>query len=891
MTLTPGTKLGPFEITSALGAGGMGEVYLARDTRLGRDVAIKVLPQHLSDNAEVRSRFEREAKTVSSLNHPHICTLFDVGREGETDYLVMELIEGETLAERLSKGALPTADVLRLGGQIADALDRAHRAGVIHRDLKPANVMLTKAGAKLMDFGLARATGLAGSGSGSGSTMAALTSSPTVAQALTAEGTIIGTFQYMSPEQLEGGETDARSDLWALGCVLYEMATGRRAFDGKSQASLIGSIMHTVPSPASQHAPMSPPALDQLVAACLAKDPADRVQCAHDVKFQLAWMAQSSVSGLAAPTLATVKRRPNWLPVGIAAAVGILATALVMTLLGCGGHGASGSAIAQRYSLGHANLSASSTPALAPDGTYAIFSASSGSSSQICRRDLASLEMTPIEGTEGGAAPFFSPDGEWIAFVTADAVKKVPAGGGLAQVIVTEPRVDAGAWGRDEMIYLTPRAGGSDGVTALARVASRGGTLERVATLDSTRSEVETWLPEIMPDGRTVLITVSDATGFHLIGIRPDGTRKAVVANAICGRFDASGRLVYFDTNSSAVLAAPFDPLKLELTGAAVPLTDAVRLQNLFALGREGTLLYVPEASAGSNTEVVWLDRKGKAMPAFETRGDWMQPRVSPDGKRVLLRKVGTSCELWVFDTERSALSRIVQDGDTHDAVWSPDGSRIAYDRTGAPAAMVTLTASGARETVTLAEGSERGAPQSWSRGGDLLTYVRSGRGTRQDIWIRPMDGSAPASAFLASPAREDQPAISSDGRFIAYRSGETGTDEIFVRPYPPTGTAWQISAGGGGSPVWSRDGRELYYLTGNKLMAVPVDIRAGFHAGAPVELFEGAIATARLRDYDAAPGGRFIAIRGTAGPAALPEIRVLLNWRSGLKSASRSGH
>ncbi|MCC6652869.1 MAG: serine/threonine protein kinase, partial [Candidatus Eisenbacteria bacterium] len=300
MSLSAGTKLGPYEIVAPLGAGGMGEVYRARDTRLGRDVAVKVLPQHLSANADVRARFEREAKTVSSLNHPNICTLFDVGREGETDYLVMELVEGDTLSQRLLKGALPMADVLRLGAQIADALDRAHRAGVVHRDLKPGNVMVTKSGAKLMDFGLARATTATGPVSGSGATMAALTQHPTVASPLTAEGAIVGTFQYMSPEQLEGREADSRSDLWALGCVLYEMATGKRAFEGRSQASLITAIMGSQPAPLAALAPMSPPALERVVNALLSKDADDRIQTAHDVKLQLGWISEpgsSSASG------------------------------------------------------------------------------------------------------------------------------------------------------------------------------------------------------------------------------------------------------------------------------------------------------------------------------------------------------------------------------------------------------------------------------------------------------------------------------------------------------------------------------------------------------------------------------------------------------------------
>jgi len=325
MPLAPGTRLGPYEITAPLGAGGMGEVFRATDTRLGRDVAVKVLPQHLSAHPEVRARFEREARTVSALNHPHICTLFDVGREGDTDYCVMELVEGETLAQRLTKGALPTAEVLKVGGQIADALDRAHRAGVIHRDLKPGNVMLTKSGAKLLDFGLARAGGVAGP-AGSGVAMATVTHSPTMAAPLTAEGTILGTFQYMAPEQLEGSAADARSDLWALGCVLYEMATGRRAFEGKSQASLITSIMGSEPTPISQLAPLTTPGLERLVQACLAKEPADRLQSAHDIRMQLAWLAEGgSQAGVPAPGAAMRKNheRLAW----TLAAVGLLAAA------------------------------------------------------------------------------------------------------------------------------------------------------------------------------------------------------------------------------------------------------------------------------------------------------------------------------------------------------------------------------------------------------------------------------------------------------------------------------------------------------------------------------------------------------------------------------------
>ncbi len=438
MPLSAGTRLGPYEIVAPLGAGGMGEVFRATDTRLGREVAIKVLPQHLSANPEVRARFEREAKTVSSLNHPHICTLHDVGREGDTDYLVMELVDGETLYQRLAKGALPAAEVLRLGGQIADALDRAHRAGVVHRDLKPGNVMLTRSGAKLMDFGIARATGMAGPASGSGVTMAALTQSPTMAAPLTAEGSIVGTFQYMSPEQLEGKEADARSDLWALGCVLYEMATGQRAFEGKSQASLISSIMTAQPAPIAQLAPLAPPGLERLVQACLAKDPAERLQSAHDIRMQLAWLAEGgSQAGGPAPVAARRKGRERlaWAVAAVAAA--IAAAAVGWSVLRPGGHGAEQpffASIAPAADEVRAQVNAGAIT-LSPDGSRLAKLVVRAGEQLISVYDFTTGNSNVLESTKGAEYPFWSPDGRWIGFFVDGKLAKVEATGGPSQVL------------------------------------------------------------------------------------------------------------------------------------------------------------------------------------------------------------------------------------------------------------------------------------------------------------------------------------------------------------------------------------------------------------------------------------------------------------------------
>jgi serine/threonine protein kinase len=882
MSLSPGTRLGPYEILSPLGAGGMGEVYRARDTRLGRDVAVKVLPQHLSSNAEVRSRFEREAKTVSGLNHPHICVLHDVGREGDVDFLVMELVEGETLATRLAKGALPMSETLRVGVQIADALDRAHRAGVVHRDLKPGNIMLTKSGAKLMDFGLARATGMAGPGGGSGVAMAALTQSPTVAQPLTAEGTIVGTFQYMSPEQLEGKETDARSDLWAFGCVLYEMATGRRAFEGKSQASLIGAIMHAEPTPVSQIAPLAPPELDRLVRACLVKDPADRLQSAHDAKLQLAWLADgarsSQFSGAAtAVPHVTAPKRARWPLIVIGALGGAAVLALAMMLIPHGGASDTTQGVPQRYALGSAPLDASSTPVISPDGSYVVISGNDNGTRRLYRRSISSYDLTAIAGTEEAKAPFFSPDGAWIGFCTQSAIKKIPVAGGVAQTIVLEPQVDSADWGRDDMIYFCPREGGS-GITALARVPVTGGTPVIVAELDTTVAEAEAWLPEILPDGKSVLISVSGgSSSFHIDAVSPDRKRVHLVEDALLARYAEPGYLIYMDLVSQATLCVPFDAAALRITGTAVPLTDPVDPNYCFDVSADGKLVYVPVAGVGEGRELAWLSRAGAGSLLMDTRGAWTQPRVSPDGTRILMRKAATNCELWLFDVERASLARIVQGSDNHDPVWSPDGRRIAYTQVNAGGDMVIQTVEGSRQITRIATGNERGHPASWA--GDRLVYTVSGRGTQTDIWTCLMAGPPKIEPFLVTQFDEKDPSISPDGRYIAYVTNESGANEVFVRPCPPTGEVWQVSVGGGASPLWSRNGRDLYYTLGTRMMTASIETKPSFRAGKPTQLFDGGFNTDRAHDFDIAPDGRFVAVRVPGGIAGQRELRVLLNW------------
>jgi serine/threonine-protein kinase len=545
----------------------------------------------------------------------------------------------------------------------------------------------------------------------------------------------------------------------------------------------------------------------------------------------------------------------------------------------------------QRYILGSAALQSTSVPTLGPDGTFVVFSVLDGISRRLYRRDLSSFEMTPIPGTDDGKAPFFSPDGAWIGFMTADSVKRVPVGGGIAQTITSVGRPSAGAWGNDGMIYFTQRGGGPDGSTALARVRETGGEVEVLAELDTEAGQYESWLPEILPGGETILISVLGAGGQGIASVGPDGSIRTLVPGGFLGRYVEPGYLVYVDGASQAVVVAPFDPSSVEVTGAAIPLTEQVDGAYCFDVAADGKLVYVPLPGAGEGSEIIWIDREGNVSLALETRSTWIQPRLSPDGKQILLRKTGNECELWIADVERGSLARIVHDGDTHTPIWGPDGKRIVYHEM-SEGKLVTQTVGGVRQVEVLAQGSEVGEPGSWSGGGNLFAYTRRGRETSADIWVRVMDGSSPAEPFLATEFNEQDPAISPDGKWIAYVSDETGSREVFVRSYPDNGAAWQVSNNTGRNPIWSRDGTELFFASGRKLMAVPVRPTpdGAFAAGRPEELFEGYLGSNRIRDFDVAPDGRFVSVRGAGDSEGSSELRLLLSWQQEMLRTSGGG-
>jgi len=649
MTLTAGRKLGPYEIVAPLGAGGMGEVYRARDTGLEREVAVKVLPQHLSDHPEVRSRFEREAKTVSALNHPHICILHDVGREGETDYLVMELVEGETLAQRLTRGAMAPGEVLRLGIQIADALDRAHRAGIVHRDLKPGNVMLTKSGAKLMDFGLARATGLAGPGSGSGATMAALTQSPTVAAPLTAEGTIVGTFQYMAPEQLEGKEADARSDLGALGCVLYETATGTRAFEGKSQASLIASIMGSEPAPIGRVAPLAPPGLEQVVRACLAKDPEERIQTAHDVKLQLQWIAQGgSQAGVPAPVAARRRSRERlaWSVAGLALADSLALVAVIWVRWPAPPR-------VTRFAVGEPEATNGiSWPRVSPDGTMLAFLATDSLGVQrIWVRPLDALDAHPLAGAEGNARPFWSPDSRFLAFISDGKLRKVPVSGGPAVTLSDAPGGYDGSWGRGDVILFD--GGPTDSIRA---VSGAGGVPRPATTIDHAHGDNQHGWPFFLPDGRHFLFVAYQPTATAgTIRLGTLGSLETRVIGHTDGRVEYAppGYLLY--PSGGTLLAQPFDPHSGKTRGDPVPVGEDVAMggaQGDFSVSSQGVMAYRSEKAA-QQSHLIWVTREGKPVGEAAPPGAYHDIALSPDGTHVAIAIVSGQPaheDIWVRD-------------------------------------------------------------------------------------------------------------------------------------------------------------------------------------------------------------------------------------------------
>jgi len=767
--LTPGSKLGPYEILSALGAGGMGEVYRARDTRLGRDVAVKVLPQHLSANSEVRARFEREAKAVSSLNHPYICTLHDIGREGDTDYLVMELVEGETLHTRITRGPLPPADVLRIGAQISDALDRAHRAGVIHRDLKPGNIMLAKSGVKLMDFGLARATGMANS---SASGMTAMTQSPTVAQPLTAEGTIIGTFQYMAPEQLEGKETDARSDIWALGCVLYEMATGKRAFEGSTQASLISSIMRDTPRAMSELAPMNPPALDRVVSQCLAKDPDERFQSAHDVRLALDMIRDVRTAPTGAEKAQPKRSNVSWLFVAgsllIGAALGFFASRMftpekriepprVTTLV---------------------NSGADQQPVASPDGKTVAFASARTGKSRIWIKQIASGdEVALTEGEDG--VPQFSPDGSQILYAHTSgegtSLWRVSLVGGQPRRLIDN--AVEGVWSPDgkQLAFIRPT---DDFKQGQVWVASADGSNDRLVFSDANALRWMSWSPR----GDHLLVAMAplaNAAIYFLSISVDDGKAQKVDPKAGLSLtsnpvwLGSGDRIAYAIIEALATSSTGQASRIVEQSVSTGKVRELLSLpSSCFTLGLLGAgQLLIGLSQASQNLIVVEHPGTAAAHERYLTRGAGTdrQPALSPDGQRVLFSSNRSgNLDVWEMNIETGALTRVTDSpANDWDPAYTPDGKNILWssDRGGVFEIWQAATDGSSAHQISH-DGVDAENP-TMTPDGQWILYL-SGRPEKPGAWKMRADGSNATPLVMGV----NLPQLSPDGQLFSAPTG-----------------------------------------------------------------------------------------------------------------------
>ncbi len=885
MTLSAGTRLGPYEIVSPLGAGGMGEVYKARDTRLDRDVAVKVLSTHLSTSEEVRQRFEREAKTISKFSHPHICALYDVGREGETDYLVMEFLEGESLADRLGKGALPTEQILRYGTEIADALDKAHRQGIVHRDLKPGNVMLTKTGVKLLDFGLAKPLATAGARPISGAS--SLMTEAQASQPLTERGTVLGTFQYMAPEQLEGGEADARSDIFAFGAVLYEMATGRKAFSGKSQASLIGSILRDDPPSISEAAPMVPPALNRVVRTCLAKDPEDRFQTAHDVKLQLQWIQEGgSQAGLPAPVVARRKNREKlaW----AVAAVAIAAAAVAA--FGWARRAPKPPRVVRFEIVTPPEIVTLDAPRISPDGRTLAFNATDTTGkTQVWLRPLDALAAKPLPGTEGATRPFWSPDSKFLAFFSDGKLKKIDIAGGPPQKICDAPSGSDGTWNAEGVILFDGRAN-----DPIQRVSASGGAPAIEVKADPALKIAETGWPEFLPDGKHYLymaIAPKAEDSVYRVGLLGSKESKVLAPAQTLVTYAPPGYLLF--VRDRTLVAQPFDVNAMKTTGEPVPLaekigTDVVGLAR-FSVSREGTLAY-RTGEAGSR--FLWVDRGGKELDTVGDPGESRNPMLSPTGDRLAFNqddpRTSTS-HIWVRDLARGSNSRL-SFGETNETapVWSPDGKRIVYrvDRKG-PADLVAKAADGTGEEEVLLKGEAFIIPTDWSRDGRYILFNQVGKDTGTDLWVLPTFGDRKPIVVLRTPFSEGNAVFSPDGRFIAYQSNESGRPEVYVRNFPGPGGKWQVSTAGGADAHWSADGKEITFRSPDqKVMAAAVRTTGeAFEASVPKELFLGRFQPANVRNrYAVAPDGQKFLLVAPLGRDAMAPTTVVLNWWAGLE-------
>lgn len=894
MPLTSGTRLGPYEIQLPLGSGGMGEVYHARDVRLDRSVAVKILPAHLSDHPESGERFEREARTISSLNHPHICQLHDVGEQAGVRYLVMELLEGETLADRLRRGAMPIDQALRYGSEIAEGLEAAHRRGVVHRDLKPGNVMLTKTGAKLMDFGLAKETQRVKPVSAE--LTATMTSSHVTP--LTQQGTIVGTFQYMAPEQVEGKEADARSDIFSLGAVLYEMISGKRAFAGKTLVSVAAAILEKEPESIRALQPVTPPALERAIKKCLAKDPDGRWQSAGDLASELKWIAEAA-SEVSAPP-GKVGKKSGLLPWAVTSvALAAVVTLLLLHFVGSEAKPLVRTQIASSNKLEFNFVGDNGgPPVISPDGTHIVFSARAQGKQQLFLRSMDSLNPEPIPGTEDAIFPFWSPDSRSIAFFADGKVKRMDVGGGPAVILCDAPVGRGGSWGSKGTILFSPQFS-----APIYEVPAAGGTPVAVTKL-TDKYTTHRW-PTFLPDGQHFLYLAANhaapttgETGVFWASL--DGKQNKLITLSPSNAIYASGYLLFVRQN--ALMAQPFEPSSGELKGQATVLNDDVQVdgsvwRGTFSASENGTLIYQPGV-AGGGMQLTWFDIHGKEIGKLGGPDDYYEVELSPDGKKAAAAIGSSAYVIWIFDAEHNTRTRFTFGNKVAlSPIWSRDGKQIAYMEGTygglTNQSILAKAADGSGEEHKLMDLSQtmelqQSIQQSlcdWSPDGRYILFVTgtASVGTGADIWVLPLVGDRKPYPYIAAPGNQQYAQFSPDGRWVAYASDESGQFDVYVAPFPWTGAKWQVSNGGGILPRWRRDGKEIYFLTLGSAGVFSADVNghgSSFEVGEVHTLFKVNDLSPNTagQQWAVAPDGqRFLNI--TTGDAGKLPLNLIQNW------------
>ena len=895
MTLGPGTRLGSYEITGMLGEGGMGEVYRATDTKLKREVAIKVLPEAFTQDADRLQRFEREAQVLAQLHHPHIASIFGLEESGGVRALVMELVEGPTLADRLKAGPLPLDECLSIARQIAEALEEAHEKGIVHRDLKPQNVKAPVDGkVKVLDFGLAKAMHAGGNSLGSDPSLSpTLLNSPTLTSVQgTQLGVILGTAAYMSPEQARGSAIDRRADIWAFGVVLYEMLSGKSPFAADTLSDTLAGVLKTEIDfsklPAS-----TPRAVRRLLHGCLERNPKNRLRDIGDARLTLEELARGGSDEAAiVSTAAGESAAKRILPWAIAAVALVAAIGLAITHRGANAKAERplttfGILIPPEYFLPKSDAPLVD---LSADGRTILFVAEGKERISIFRRSLDRLELTKVPGTDGAVEPRLSPDGRWIAFFADGSLKKIAAEGGNAVVLATARAPRGVSWAPDGSLVFSPLYN-----SGLFRVAATGGEPVEVTKLDTEHGERSHRWPQVLPDGHTVLFTVGvfsspgDYDGAKIDAVRIDtGKRTTILEGARMARYTAAGYLVY--QHQQTLMAARFDPVALKLIGPPFTIRERVGGDTssgvgLFAVSDSGAVALVPEGAIPNERALVQVDHQGRETELAASPAAYNAPRYSPDGKTLAVSIGGGSSaddDIYLFELASQRMQRLTFGQGHGHPLWSRDGRWITYTKgRSGQVGLATKAADGSGGEVLLKVSSSAslGFADTWLADGKRLLLTDASGSL--DVRLLEADHNTISPLFASPTAAEYAPAFSPDDRYVAYTSTESGTDEVFVETFPPGGGRWQVSTAGGMGPVWSRDGRELYFAAGETVMALDVDTRGVFRPGAPHALFSGLydLRTPPVRNYDVGPDGRFILIKRKALAGVPRELVLFDGW------------